>query len=66
VRGKKKKLVGMVSSWDVLEKLVMNLYEKGGPDGAPDVCSQNTVGDQDAPAEDEDSGGNDDQSSKAS
>ena len=26
VKGKKKKLVGMVSAWDVLEKLVINVY----------------------------------------
>ncbi len=26
VKGKKKKLVGMVSSWDILDKLVMNIF----------------------------------------
>lgn len=28
VKGKKKKLVGMVSSWDVLDKLVINMFER--------------------------------------
>ena len=36
VKGKKKKLVGMVSSWDILDKLVMNIFsgETEGYQGA--------------------------------
>jgi len=36
VKGKKKKLVGMVSSWDILDKLVMNIFsgEAEGYQGA--------------------------------
>ncbi len=32
VKGKKNKLVGMVSAWDVLEKLVINVYSAEGKD----------------------------------
>lgn len=32
VDGEKNKLVGMVSAWDVLEKLVMNVYSGAGDD----------------------------------
>ncbi|MDH3988189.1 MAG: CBS domain-containing protein [Gammaproteobacteria bacterium] len=32
VAGEKNKLVGMVSAWDVLEKLVMNVYSDAGDD----------------------------------
>lgn len=40
LKGKKKKLVGMVSAWDVLDKLVMNMFsgESDGYQGA--VCNE--------------------------
>jgi len=38
VKGKKKKLVGMVSAWDVLEKLVLNLTAKGS---VVNICYEN-------------------------
>ena len=43
VKGKKKKLVGMISAWDVLDKLVMNMYagEGGGFHGA--TCKEQSV-----------------------
>jgi CBS domain-containing protein len=34
IEGNSNKLVGMVSAWDVLEKLVMNVYSDAGDDGA--------------------------------
>ncbi|MCP4076510.1 MAG: CBS domain-containing protein [Gammaproteobacteria bacterium] len=42
LKGKKKKLIGMVSAWDILDKLVMNMFssEAEGYQGA--VCSEQT------------------------
>ena len=44
VKGKKKKLVGMVSSWDILDKLVMNIFsdETKGYEGTIDNKNSTT------------------------
>lgn len=39
VKGKKNKLVGMVSAWDVLEKLVINVFAAEG-EKDQDVCTE--------------------------
>ena len=39
VKGKKNKLVGMVSAWDVLEKLVINVYA-AEKDKLQDTCME--------------------------
>lgn len=39
VKGKRKKLVGMVSAWDVLEKLVMNAVIVDEESGKPGICA---------------------------
>jgi CBS domain-containing protein len=38
IKGKRKKLVGMVSAWDVLEKLVMNLVASDPSSGNKHPC----------------------------
>ena len=38
VKGKRRKLVGMVSSWDVLERLLMNMFITDGNGADPDPC----------------------------
>ena len=43
VKGKKKKLVGMVSAWDVLEKLVINVYA-AEKDNLLDTCTEMKFG----------------------
>ena len=40
VKGKRRKLVGMVSSWDVLERLLMNMFVNDGEDAHPDPCGK--------------------------
>ena len=40
LKGKHKKLVGMVSAWDVLEKLVMNMVLNAQDDGQPSACAE--------------------------
>lgn len=40
VKGKDRKLVGMVSAWDVLEKLVMNAFNAQGPLGNKAPCAE--------------------------
>jgi hypothetical protein len=40
VKGRDKKLVGMVSAWDVLEKLVMNALDPHGPLGEEAPCAE--------------------------
>jgi CBS domain-containing protein len=40
VKGKKKKLVGMVSAWDVLEKLVINIFSQEAEEQQEDVCNK--------------------------
>jgi len=53
LKGKRKKLVGMVSSWDVLEKLVMNTVaearDAGGDDESKDSCGEATGARPDKP-----------------
>ena len=46
VKGKRKKLVGMVSAWDVLEKLVMNAIVHGDENGAPSMSAEPDNGEQ--------------------
>jgi len=48
VKGKRKKLVGMVSSWDVLERLLMNVFINGTDPAHPNPCekSAHVGGDQ--------------------
>ena len=38
VKGKRKKLVGMVSSWDVLDRLLMNVFINGADGSQPNPC----------------------------
>lgn len=40
VKGKRKKLVGMVSAWDVLEKLVMNAIVPDKDSGEQGICAE--------------------------
>lgn len=40
VEGEKKKLVGMVSSWDVLDKLVINIFERDTDESQENVCDE--------------------------
>jgi CBS domain-containing protein len=40
VKGKRKKLVGMVSSWDVLERLLMNMFIKSDDLAHPNPCDE--------------------------
>ena len=44
LKGKRKKLVGMVSAWDVLEKLVMNSTVIGNDSGGPSTCAKADTG----------------------
>jgi CBS domain-containing protein len=48
VKGKKKKLVGMVSSWDVLEKLVLNLTAEGHEEP---ICFESPTAENDESSE---------------
>lgn len=49
VKGKRKKLVGMVSSWDVLEKLLMNIFIAGNNGPHPNPCAQPEAADDERP-----------------
>ena len=40
LKGKHKKLVGMVSAWDVLEKLLMDMVLRPQTDGRPNPCAK--------------------------
>jgi len=43
VKGRKKKLVGMVSSWDVLDKLVINMLSGKTAEHPENLCSEQTA-----------------------
>ena len=47
VKGKKKRLVGVVSAWDVLEKLVVNMFGVNGETGRDGVCSDQPLAESD-------------------
>ena len=47
VKGKKKKLVGMVSAWDVLEKLLLNLTAEGHEEP---ICYEKPTGESNEPS----------------
>lgn len=52
VKGKRKKLVGMVSSWDVVEKLLMNMALTGEDGVGPGPCEPiSQTGDEQPPDE---------------
>lgn len=49
VKGKRKKLVGMVSSWDVLERLLMDIFVNGNHGEHPDPCKERDEADDERP-----------------
>jgi len=55
LKGKHKRLVGMVSSWDVLEKLVLNLHSNCNLDGKTGIDLIHTFEDEVVPARGDDS-----------
>ena len=53
LKGKHKKLVGMVSAWDVLEKLLMNMVIHQQDDGQPSACAESIASEQEGRGEEE-------------
>ena len=48
LKGKRKKLVGMVSAWDVLEKLVINMMVTGSDGNLKTICDESEADDRNA------------------
>ncbi len=51
LKGKKKKLVGMVSTWDVLDKLVINMLSRKTEEQQKKVCSEEPDEEENEPTE---------------